>query len=136
MKILFIIVLVVLFPFKDLAADSTFRCSGGIVSVGETKLEVSAKCGRPDRVESWEEGGGRYYFQIYDYEHERYVLPKLLIIPHPQLFNMNPSSFCNPVVPLPQKIDESFIAHFLHGTLHLTAFHFRLLSKHQENLLG
>ena len=81
MKIIFIIVLIVLFPFKDLAADSTFRCSGGIVSVGETKLEVSAKCGEPDRVESWEEGGGRYYFQIYDYEHERYVLPKLILGP-------------------------------------------------------
>ena len=31
------------------------RCSGKLVSIGDTKSQVINKCGEPDHIESWEE---------------------------------------------------------------------------------
>ena len=33
-----------------------FRCGSRLVSEGDTKFEVTHKCGKPDNIESWEEG--------------------------------------------------------------------------------
>lgn len=63
------------------AADSTFRCRGHIVSVGDTQEEVLIKCGEPDHIKQWEEGGPNLIYQFFDYEHERYIAPKLIVGP-------------------------------------------------------
>lgn len=46
------------------------RCSGRIVSIGDTKSQVIDKCGEPDHIESWEEERIKkdYY---YSYDHYR-----------------------------------------------------------------
>lgn len=36
-------------------ADTTFRCNGHIISVGDYKTEVLEKCGEPKHQEQWEE---------------------------------------------------------------------------------
>jgi hypothetical protein len=60
------------------AADTTFRCGGGLVSVGDTTAKVFEKCGEPTKESQWEEGHNTYISQIYDYEKERYQLPELI----------------------------------------------------------
>ena len=64
-------------PFAA-AADSDLRCGNRIVSIGATPLEVTNICGEPDYVEQWEEGGEGYIYQLFDYETERYLAPRLL----------------------------------------------------------
>ncbi len=37
------------------AADDSFRCDGGIVSVGDSKLDLLGKCGEPALRDGWQE---------------------------------------------------------------------------------
>jgi len=60
------------------AVDTTFRCGGGLVSVGDTTEKVFEKCGEPTKESKWEEGRNTWISQIYDYEKERYQLPELI----------------------------------------------------------
>ena len=62
-------------------ADSALRCSNRVVSVGATPAEVTDKCGDPVYIEQWEEGGDGYIFQLFDYETERYLAPRLIKAP-------------------------------------------------------
>lgn len=62
-------------------ADHGLRCGNRIVSVGATAGEVSDKCGEPVYVERWEEGGDGYISQLFDYETERYLAPRLIKAP-------------------------------------------------------
>ncbi|MFZ0612922.1 MAG: DUF2845 domain-containing protein [Desulfobacterales bacterium] len=62
----------------DVAAETTLRCAGGLVSVGETAARVLEICGEPTAESNWEEGHNTYTSQIFDYEKERYQLPKLI----------------------------------------------------------
>jgi len=78
---LFILValLVHLWPHTNAAAvETTFRCGGGLVSVGDTTEKVFEKCGEPTKESKWEEGHNTWISQIYDYEKERYQLPELI----------------------------------------------------------
>ena len=68
-------------PFSGAEADSTFRCQGYVISVGDTMASVLDKCGEPDHTEQWEAGGPNLIFQYYDYEHERYIAPKMIYGP-------------------------------------------------------
>jgi hypothetical protein len=71
--------LVQLWLHNDVAADeTTLRCGGGLVSVGDTTAKVFEKCGEPTEESKWEEGHNTYISQIYDYEKERYQLPELI----------------------------------------------------------
>lgn len=71
--------LVIMFnPGSSTEADSTFRCQGYVISVGDTRASVLNKCGEPDQTEQWEAGGPNLIFQYYDYEHERYIAPKMI----------------------------------------------------------
>jgi Protein of unknown function (DUF2845) len=63
------------------AADSSLRCNGRIVSVGATSYEVLDKCGRPDHREAWQTDRDHYVQQFYDYEKERFILPRLIVGP-------------------------------------------------------
>lgn len=62
-------------------ADNALRCNGSIVSLGATSREVLDKCGRPDQRESWETSHNQYVRQFFDYEKERFILPKLIVGP-------------------------------------------------------
>ncbi|MFZ0241104.1 MAG: DUF2845 domain-containing protein [Desulfobacterales bacterium] len=62
----------------DAAAETTLRCAGGLVSVGDTTEMVLAICGAPTTESNWEEGHNTFTSQIFDYEKERYQLPKLI----------------------------------------------------------
>ena len=62
-------------------ADNALRCNGRLVSLGATSREVLDKCGQPDQRESWETAHSQYVRQFYDYEEERYILPKLIVGP-------------------------------------------------------
>jgi hypothetical protein len=61
----------------SVAADRSLRCNGRIVSVGSYKEQVLRKCGEPHHVEQWEVGHGSAIKEYYDYEKERFILPKL-----------------------------------------------------------
>ncbi len=50
----FSLVLMLAVPHSDLFA-STLSCAGGIVSVGDSRVDLLAKCGEPDHKESHEE---------------------------------------------------------------------------------
>ena len=83
LKRLCLLIIVALFfhlwPHTDVAAvDTTFRCAGGLVSVGDTTNKVFEKCGEPTKESKWEEGRNTWISQIYDYEKERYQLPELI----------------------------------------------------------
>jgi len=62
-------------------ADSSLRCGNAIVSLGATSQQVLDTCGRPDLRESWETAHNQYVRQFYDYEKERWILPKLIVGP-------------------------------------------------------
>ena len=59
-------------------ADRTFRCGAGLIEIGDGREAVVSRCGEPDEVQRWEEDPNSYISQIYDYELERYRLPKLV----------------------------------------------------------
>lgn len=59
------------------AADSSLRCDGRIVSVGAFKEQVLRACGRPDAVDKWEVGHNSAIAEYFDYEKERFILPRL-----------------------------------------------------------
>lgn len=75
------ILLSALMPGSPAGADSSLRCNGAIVSVGATSKEVLDKCGPPDLRETWETARNQYVRQFYDYEKERWILPKLIVGP-------------------------------------------------------
>lgn len=75
--LVFLITAVLCAPNRS-TADRTFRCQGRIVEIGATKATVLSKCGEPDKIDQWEEDPDSYISQIYDYEKERYRLPKLI----------------------------------------------------------
>jgi hypothetical protein len=57
------------------------RCSGKIVSIGDTKSQVIDKCGEPDNIESWEEERikkDHYYSYDNDRSYEDYREPFLV----------------------------------------------------------
>ena len=62
-------------------ADRSLRCEGAIVSLGAAIREVVDKCGPPDQRESWQTSHHQYVQQFYDYEQERFILPKLIVGP-------------------------------------------------------
>jgi len=62
-------------------ADSSLRCDNAIVSLGATRHEVLDTCGPPDSRESWETAHNQYVRQLYDYEKDRWILPKLIVGP-------------------------------------------------------
>ncbi|MGD8970897.1 MAG: DUF2845 domain-containing protein [Desulfobacterales bacterium] len=77
--LLLVALLVHLWVHTDVAAgETTLRCGGGLVSVGDTTAKVFEKCGEPTKESKWEEGHNTYISQIYDYEKERYRLPELI----------------------------------------------------------
>ena len=75
---LLLIILPISFIEDGYAGDRTLRCQGRIVSIGDTQSEVLEKCGKPDEVTQREESPNSYISQIFDYEQERYIAPKLI----------------------------------------------------------
>ncbi len=51
---LFFLALMLAMPFSNLYS-ATLSCAGGIVSVGDSRIDLLAKCGEPDQTESHEE---------------------------------------------------------------------------------
>jgi len=76
--VLFLLIPSVLLFHSSAKADRGLRCQGRLVTIGDTKAEVLEMCGKPDQVKQWEEGHDRNFSQIYDYEKERYIAPKLI----------------------------------------------------------
>ena len=64
--------------YGSAGADRTLRCSGRIVSIGDTRAEVRSKCDEPDHMERWEEDDDTWVSQLYNYETERYEAPELI----------------------------------------------------------
>ena len=54
------------------------RCKNRIVAIGDTSSEVLSKCGEPTHIDYWKENHNTYFSQLYDYEKDRYVAPKVL----------------------------------------------------------
>ncbi len=59
-------------------ADRSFRCGTSLIEIGDDKETVLSKCGEPDEIKHWEEDPNSYISQTYDYEQERYRLPRLI----------------------------------------------------------
>jgi hypothetical protein len=56
-------------PAPAPAADSSFRCDGGLVSVGDSKVDLLARCGEPTLVEErpakqWTSTGARAFVTV------------------------------------------------------------------------
>jgi hypothetical protein len=90
---LFILVILISHPTYGL------RCSGSIVSIGDTKSQVIYKCGEPDYIESWEEERikkDHYYsydhYRSYDGYREPF-LAKEYIRFEEWTYNLGPTSF-------------------------------------------
>ena len=79
--VMVVVLLLALIFNTNAMADSSLRCNSTIVSLGATSQEVLDKCGRPDLRESWETSHNQYVQQFYDYENERFILPKLIVGP-------------------------------------------------------
>lgn len=62
-------------------ADSSLRCKGSIVSLGASRQQVLDVCGPPDAREIRETARDQYVRQFYDYEQQRWILPKLIVGP-------------------------------------------------------
>ena len=75
------VILSVLMANLSAEADSSLRCDNAIVSLGATSQEVLDTCGPPDLRESWETARNQYVRQFYDYENERWILPRLIVGP-------------------------------------------------------
>jgi Protein of unknown function (DUF2845) len=78
------------------AADRSLRCDGRLISIGDTAAQVKETCGPPDHIKKWEEGRGAAISQLFDYEAERYLAPKLIIGPiHMErwTYNFGPTKF-------------------------------------------
>ena len=73
-----LLVLTVLRLPNTVVADRALRCHGRLVYIGDLKADVLSKCGKPDHMEQWEETPDGYVSQVYDYEKDRYQLPKLV----------------------------------------------------------
>jgi hypothetical protein len=72
--------LVVVGP-RNATADRSIRCDGRLVSIGASATEVKETCGSPDNTEQWEEGRASAVSQLFDYESERYLAPRLILGP-------------------------------------------------------
>ena len=75
------------------------RCSGSIVSIGDTKSQVIGKCGEPNHIESWEEERiKKDYYHSYD-PHRSYegyrepFLVKEYVTIEEWTYNRGPTSF-------------------------------------------
>ena len=60
------------------SADRSLRCEGRILSIGAYKEEVREQCGAPNYLDEWEEGQNTVISQYYDYEKDRYILPRFI----------------------------------------------------------
>ena len=54
------------------------RCQGRLISIGDTVSDVLDKCGEPDEISQREENHNSYISQIFDYEQDRYIAPRLI----------------------------------------------------------
>ena len=77
-NVLLLIILPISLIETSIAGDRTLRCQSRLVSIGDTVPEVLDKCGEPDVVTQREEYHNSYIFQIFDYEQDRYIAPKLI----------------------------------------------------------
>jgi hypothetical protein len=59
-------------------ADRTMRCSGRLVSIGDTRAQVRQKCDAPDRIQRWEKDRDTWVSKYYNYQTERYEAPELI----------------------------------------------------------
>ncbi len=62
-------------------ADSSMRCDGRLVFLGDDAARVEKICGQPDQISKWKEGPRGHMSEYYDYRHERYMAPRLLPSP-------------------------------------------------------
>ena len=96
-RVLFIFPLLTVLLFHNTAtAEKFLRCQGRLVYLGDTKAKVLDKCGEPDHLDQWEEDHNSYISQIYDYEKERYIAPKLIkgpILMECWTYNMGSNKF-------------------------------------------
>jgi len=86
----------VLLFHNTVTAEKTLRCQNRLVYLGDTKAKVLDKCGDPDQLDQWEEDHNSYISQIYDYEKERYIAPKLIkgpILMERWTYNMGSNKF-------------------------------------------
>lgn len=75
---LFLVIFHIFFIQASIAGDRTLRCRGRLVSIGDTVSDVLDKCGDPGEVTKREKNHNSYVSQIFDYEQERYLAPKLI----------------------------------------------------------
>ena len=94
--LLLLSLLSVLLFYNTVTAEKTLRCQGRLVYLGDTKAIVLDKCGDPDKIDQWEEDHNSYISQIYDYEKEQYIKPKLIkgpILMERWTYNMGSNKF-------------------------------------------
>ena len=94
--LLLLSLLPVLLFHNTVTAEKTLRCQNRLVYLGDTKAKVLDKCGDPDQLDQWEEDHNSYISQIYDYEKERYIAPKLIkgpILMERWTYNMGSNKF-------------------------------------------
>ena len=66
------------YAVTDAAADETFRCSNRVVGIGDSALQVLAKCAEPDSIDRWQAYPNAYVLKHYNYEEQRYQAPQLV----------------------------------------------------------
>lgn len=72
---------VVVIAPRYISADRSLRCDGRLVSIGDSTTQVEETCGPPDHTDKWELAQGSAVSQLFDYESERYLAPKLILGP-------------------------------------------------------
>jgi len=96
-RVLFLFPLLAVLLFQNtVTAEGFLRCQDRLVYLGDAKAKVLDKCGEPDQIDQWEEDHNSYISQIYDYEKERYIAPKLIkgpILMECWTYNMGSNKF-------------------------------------------
>ena len=84
MRILWTIVIAAMIGFlspEPLAAGRTMRCANRLVEVGDYQSEVVAKCGDPQKVETFENQPGEWVSKFSEDDYGRFKAPYLLKSP-------------------------------------------------------
>ena len=78
-RLLWILILVM--AFSSEAAGRSLRCDGRLVMIGDFEREVVAKCGDPQKIETYADLPDEWVSRQYDDDEERFKAPYLLRSP-------------------------------------------------------
>ncbi len=73
--------LILMITLSAEARGRSLRCDGRLVMIGDFEHEVVAKCGDPQKIETYADLPDEWVSRQYDYDEERFKAPYLLRSP-------------------------------------------------------